>query len=49
MKNLQNGKNEKLAQISGSEIEELKDLCDAVISGLNTVKMYNEVPLKKVA
>ena len=49
MKKLQSWKNEKLAQISDWDVEKLRDLCEDVISWLNTVKMYDydEIPLRK--
>jgi hypothetical protein len=47
MKNLQSWENWKLAKISASESNELKDLCENIISNLDTetktVKMFEPV------
>ena len=46
---LQSEKNNKLAKISKSDAKNLKDLCENIISWLNTVKLFKSNPVSKVA
>ena len=49
MEHLQSEKNSKLAKISESDAENLKNLCENIISWLNTVKLFNTNLVSKVA